>query len=54
MWESGSPDEAWKVLEESAVPDLAILDLRLGDASGIDLMRRLRADPLWAALPVVI
>ncbi len=54
VWESGSPDEAWKVLEESAVPDLAILDLRLGEASGIDLMRRLRADPLWAALPVVL
>ena len=54
VWESASPDEAWRVLAESAAPDLAIVDLRLGEASGIDLMRRLRADAIWATLPVVI
>ena len=54
VWEAGSPDEGWQVLEASATPDLAIVDLRLGEASGIDLMRRLRADPVWAALPVVL
>ncbi len=54
VWEAASPDDGWKVLEETATPDLAIVDLRLGDASGIDLMRRLRADPLWGALPVVL
>jgi CheY-like chemotaxis protein len=54
VWESASPDEAWGVLADAAAPDLAIVDLRLGEASGIDLMRRLRADAIWAALPVVI
>ncbi len=54
VWEAGSPDDGWRVLEETAAPDLAIVDLRLGEASGIDLMRRLRADPIWAALPVVL
>jgi two-component system chemotaxis response regulator CheY len=54
VWESASPDEAWRVLAESAAPDLAIVDLRLGEASGIDLMRRVRADAIWATLPVVI
>ena len=54
VWEAASPDEGWKVLEESATPDLAIVDLRLGEATGIDLMRRLRADPIWAPLPVVL
>ena len=54
VWESASPDEAWSVLAEAAAPDLAIVDLRLGEASGIDLMRRLRADAIWATLPVVI
>ncbi len=42
------------MLEASATPDLAIVDLRLGESSGIDLMRRLRSDPVWAALPVVL
>jgi len=42
------------MLEMTATPDLAIIDLRLGEASGIDFTRRLRADPIWAALPVVL
>jgi two-component system chemotaxis response regulator CheY len=54
VWEAASPDEGWSVLEETATPDLAIVDLRLGEATGIDLMRRLRADAIWAALPVVL
>ncbi|MFT3830084.1 MAG: response regulator [Opitutaceae bacterium] len=54
VWEAASPDEGWKVLEEAAAPDLAIVDLRLGEATGIDLMRRLRGDAIWAALPVVL
>ncbi|HLP08803.1 MAG TPA: response regulator [Opitutaceae bacterium] len=54
VWEAASPDEGWKVLEETATPDLAIVDLRLGEATGIDLMRRLRSDAIWAALPVVL
>ncbi len=54
VWESASPEEAWTVLESRAVPDLAIVDLRLGEASGIDFISRLRADELWAPLPVVL
>ena len=54
VWESASPEEAWTVLEERAAPDLAIVDLRLGEASGIDFITRLRADEIWAPLPVVL
>ena len=54
VWEASSPDEAWGVLAEKAAPDLAIIDLRLGEASGIDLIRRARADLIWAGLPVVL
>lgn len=54
VWEAGSPAEAWKLLEESATPELAIVDLRLGEATGIDFMRRLRGDDIWATLPIVL
>jgi len=54
VWEAASPDEGWNELEARATPDLTIVDLRLGEASGIDFVRRLRADPIWAALPVVL
>lgn len=54
VWESASPDEAWSVLADTAAPDLAIVDLRLGEASGIDLMRRVRADAIWSTLPLVL
>ena len=54
VWEAASPDEGWNELETRATPDLTIVDLRLGEASGIDFARRLRADPIWAALPVVL
>jgi CheY-like chemotaxis protein len=54
VWEAASVDDAWKVLEEAAIPELAIIDLRLGEANGIDFIRRMRSDPIWGALPVVL
>ncbi|MBV8528528.1 MAG: response regulator [Candidatus Dormibacteraeota bacterium] len=35
-------------------PDLIFLDLRLPNMSGIEVLRRLRADPATSAIPVVI
>lgn len=54
VWEAESPDTAWQVLEAEAAPDLAIVDLRLGESTGIEMMRQWRADPIWAPLPVVL
>lgn len=34
-------------------PELVLLDMNLPDASGLDLLRRLRASPSHAAIPVV-
>lgn len=39
---------------DGTAPDLAVLDLNLPGASGIELCRLLRADRRWAALPVVV
>jgi diguanylate cyclase (GGDEF)-like protein len=50
---STDPQQFWAMLDETA-PDLAVLDIDLPGASGIELCRLLRADPRWAALPVVV
>lgn len=36
------------------LPDLLILDLRLGDISGQDVLKLLKADPLTADIPVIV
>ena len=41
-------------LAVSECPDLILLDLALPDISGIDVLKRLRADPLTRSLPVVM
>lgn len=35
-------------------PDLILLDLNLPDMSGIDVLHRLRADPMTRAIPVIV
>ncbi|MEN6586774.1 MAG: response regulator [Sulfuricella sp.] len=34
-------------------PDLLLLDIRLGDGSGLDLIRTIRADPAFDAVPAL-
>ncbi|MHB1548431.1 MAG: response regulator [Acidimicrobiales bacterium] len=46
------PGRFWAALRETT-PDLVILDLDMPEVNGIELCRLLRADPRWAALPVV-
>ena len=46
------PERFWAALRETT-PDLVVLDLDMPEVSGIELCRLLRADPRWAALPVV-
>jgi diguanylate cyclase (GGDEF)-like protein len=46
------PERFWAALGETT-PDLVVLDLDMPEVSGIELCRLLRADPQWAAVPVV-
>ncbi len=46
------PERFWAALRETT-PDLVILDLDMPEVNGIELCRLLRADPRWAALPVL-
>ena len=41
-------------LAQAELPDLVLLDLTLPDISGIEVLTRLRADPLTQGLPVVV
>jgi DNA-binding response OmpR family regulator len=39
---------------EAATPDVVLLDLEMPDLDGFDVLARLRADPRWQALPVIV
>ncbi len=39
---------------KSLTPDLLILDLKLGDMSGQDILKDLKSDPITADVPVII
>ena len=38
----------------AGLPDLIVLDLMLPGANGLELTRRLRAEPAWARLPIIM
>jgi CheY-like chemotaxis protein len=50
--EAASVDQALSLLQHEK-PDLLLLDIRLGDGSGLDVIRAVRADPAFDQLPVL-
>lgn len=41
-------------LQAGLLPDAIVLDLMMPRLNGFDLLKRLHADPRWAAIPVVV
>src|SRR5205823_148950 len=52
VWEAATGGEALVRVKDH--PDLVLLDVRLPDASGLDLCRQIKADPAMAAAPVLL
>jgi CheY-like chemotaxis protein len=50
----GSADQAWVKLDGGASYDLAILDRMMPGMSGIDLLRKMKADARFRAVPVIM
>jgi diguanylate cyclase (GGDEF)-like protein len=50
---AGDGQEALEVIEQRR-PDLAVVDLMMPRVDGLELTRRLRADPMTSALPVIM
>ncbi len=53
IWEAASGDEAVRVARDEH-PDVVCLDLTMPHADGHEVLRRLKADPETAGIPVVI
>ena len=53
VWHAGDGQEALEIIEQRR-PDLAVVDLMMPRIDGLELTRRLRADPMTSALPVIM
>jgi len=52
VFEAGSAEAAIDLLE-TVTPDLVLMDMQLPGMSGLDLVRKLKADPDRCAVPIV-
>ena len=46
--------EAWQLLDQGYFPDLILLDLRMPDISGMDMLRQLKSSVLFHDIPVIM
>ena len=52
--EAGDGEAALAALEAGMTPDCMVLDLMMPRMGGVDVLRRLRSDPRWQDVPVVL
>lgn len=46
--------EAWQWLDQGYFPDLILLDLRMPEISGLDMLRQLKSSVLFHDIPVIM
>lgn len=49
-----TPDEAWRLLREGVVIDLVFVEVRVANDTGMAFLQRVREDPFWKNLPLVV
>ena len=48
-----SAENAWEWLNNNPTPNLILLDIVMPGESGLDLCRKIRANPNWQELPIL-
>ncbi|HEY9722148.1 MAG TPA: HDOD domain-containing protein, partial [Oscillatoriaceae cyanobacterium] len=49
-----TPDDAWRLLREGVIFDLVFVEIRAANDSGMGFLQRVRDDPFWKNLPLVV
>jgi CheY-like chemotaxis protein len=52
--EAGDGEAALAALEGGLMPDCIVLDLMMPRIGGVDVLRRMRSDPRWRQIPVLL
>lgn len=48
------PDEAWRIMREGVIVDLVFVEIRVAKDTGMSFVQRVRDDPYWKSLPLVV
>lgn len=48
-----SAKQAWEWLENNSFPDLILLDIIMPEENGLELCRKIKANPKWKDIPIV-
>ena len=51
---AGSATEAARILRDTTLPDLMILDMMLPEVSGVEFLRQMRMKDMFQTLPVLV
>ncbi|MDB5323044.1 MAG: putative response regulator receiver modulated metal dependent phosphohydrolase [Phycisphaerales bacterium] len=52
--EAGDGEAALAALDAGLMPDCIVLDLMMPRVGGVDVLRRMRSDPRWQQIPVLL
>jgi response regulator RpfG family c-di-GMP phosphodiesterase len=51
---ASSVDEAWQLLQELVIIDIVVVEPKLKQEDGIELISRIRSDPVFGGIPILV